>query len=57
MGLSSGNEARDKVQEWHSHKRNFNVYTECGRHSNEWLFGGFSLRKTAKKLWNRDKKE
>lgn len=32
---------------WHKsggkdHKAHVNIYTSCGRHSNEWLFGGLS---------------
>ena len=26
-------------------KKNVNVYTTCGRHSNEWLFSGWSFRR------------
>lgn len=38
-----------------SHDAKVNVYTECGRHSDDWLFGGFSVAGAVKKLW--DKKE
>lgn len=24
----------------------------CGRHANDWLFGGFSVRESVGKLWN-----
>ena len=30
-----------------------NVYTECGRHGDDWLFGGFSLSETMKMLWEK----
>lgn len=33
-----------------------NAYTECGRHSDEWLFGGLSFD-SFKKVWERDKKQ
>ncbi|KAE8453377.1 hypothetical protein EG329_010238 [Mollisiaceae sp. DMI_Dod_QoI] len=33
-----------------------NVYTTCGRHSDEWLFRGFTFN-SLKKVWERDKKE
>jgi len=33
-----------------------NVYTECGRHGDEWLFGGFSLPDKVKRLWQKDPK-
>lgn len=29
-----------------------NVYTSCGRHGDDWLFGGFSLGGTVKKMWD-----
>lgn len=47
----------DKTKRRHSHEPKVNVHTECGRHSDDWLFGGFSVSKTVKKLWERDKKE
>ena len=28
-------------------------FTDCGRHSNDWLFGGFSVKETAKSLLKR----
>jgi hypothetical protein len=31
----------------HSHK---NIYTECGRHSDDWLLGGFSVTETVKRM-------
>jgi len=30
-----------------------NVHTECGRHSDDWLFGGFSVSEAVKKLGKR----
>ncbi len=30
--------------------RNINGFTRCGRHSDEWLFGGLSLGKMMKKV-------
>lgn len=42
----------DKSRRRHSS----NTYTECGRHSGEWLFGGFSVSDSVKKLWEKDKK-
>jgi len=38
----------------HSNEPKKNVYTECGRHSGEWLFGGWSDK--VKRLWEKDKK-
>lgn len=30
-----------------------NVYTQCGRHGDDWLFGGFSVSQTVKRMWDR----
>lgn len=36
----------------HTHTHHYvNIYTECGRHSNEWLFGGLSLADIAGWAW------
>jgi len=37
----------------HSHEPRLNVHTECGRHSDDWLFGGFSVAETMKRLWEK----
>jgi hypothetical protein len=42
------------VRRRYSHEPKKNVYTECGRHSDEWLFGGWSDK--VKRLWEKDKK-
>ncbi|KAM0286270.1 hypothetical protein ACHAQH_000999 [Verticillium albo-atrum] len=34
-------------------RRNVNVYTHCGRHSNEYLFGGRSLTDLARSVFKR----
>ncbi|TAQ87949.1 hypothetical protein B7494_g3719 [Chlorociboria aeruginascens] len=36
-----------------SNEAKTNVYTECGRHGDEWLFGGFSLGDTVRKIWEK----
>jgi hypothetical protein len=36
-----------------SHDPKINVYTECGRHGDDWLFGGFSVSGTVKSLWEK----
>jgi hypothetical protein len=46
----------DKTKRRHSHEPKVNGYTECGRHGDDWLFGGFSVSGSVKKLWERDKK-
>ncbi|KAH8816315.1 hypothetical protein F5884DRAFT_852758 [Xylogone sp. PMI_703] len=30
-----------------------NIYTQCGRHSNEWLFGGLSFSGTVRRIWKK----
>jgi hypothetical protein len=49
---SSRSDKGDKARRRHSS----NNYTECGRHGDDWLFGGFSVSDSVKKLWERDKK-
>lgn len=34
-----------------------NVHTECGRHSDDWLFGGFSMANVVKMFWPSGKKD
>jgi len=46
---------KEKARRRHSHENHVNVYTECGRHSDDWLFGGFSVGNAVKKMW--EKKE
>jgi hypothetical protein len=46
---------KDMVKRRHSTEPRMNVHTECGRHSDDWLFGGFSVAGVVKKIW--DKKE
>jgi len=46
----------DKARRRHSSEPKINGYTECGRHGDDWLFGGFSVSDSVKKLWERDKK-
>jgi len=52
----SRNEKLAKAKRRHSHESKINNYTECGRHGDDWLFGGFSVSDSVKKLWERDKK-
>jgi len=49
--------AGDKIKRRHSHEPKINVYTECGRHSDDWLFGGFSVSDSFRKLLDRDRKD
>ncbi|KAE9380512.1 hypothetical protein N431DRAFT_432787 [Stipitochalara longipes BDJ] len=53
---SSRNDKLAKAKRRHSHESKVNNYTECGRHGDDWLFGGFSVSDSVKKLWERDKK-
>ncbi|KAH6713675.1 hypothetical protein BKA61DRAFT_575662 [Leptodontidium sp. MPI-SDFR-AT-0119] len=52
-------ESRDsKPSRRHSHDpAKINGYTTCGRHGDDWLFGGFSVSGAVKKLWEKDNKE
>lgn len=38
-------------------RENRNVHTECGRHSNDWLFGGFSVTGSIKKMMEKKDKK
>jgi hypothetical protein len=40
----------------HSNEGKINVHTECGRHSDEWLFGGFSVAGAVRKMLGDGKK-
>ena len=41
----------------HSNEGKTNLYTECGRHSDEWLFGGLSVAGVVRKMLNNERKE
>lgn len=56
MSPSTGSYGGDKMKRRHSSEPKINGYTACGRHSNDWLFGGFSVSGQVKKLWEKDKK-
>lgn len=52
------NSGDSKPSRRHSHgPAKVNGYTTCGRHSDDWLFGGFSVSGAVKKLWEKDNKE
>jgi hypothetical protein len=59
LRFASGSKSRtspkdgEKIKRRHSHEPKVNVYTECGRHSDEWLFG--PLADSVKRLLDRDK--
>ncbi|KAL0931880.1 uncharacterized protein CTRU02_212833 [Colletotrichum truncatum] len=38
----------------HSHSQTVNVYTHCGRHSSQFLFGGRSFTDMARSIFKRD---
>jgi hypothetical protein len=42
-----------KTKRRYSHEPKVNLYTECGRHSDDWLFGGFALSDAVKKIWGK----
>lgn len=37
----------------HFHETHANVYTECGRHGDDWLFGGWSVGGVVKRVLGR----
>jgi len=39
-----------------SNEGKINVHTECGRHGDEWLFGGFSVAGAVRKMLGEGKK-
>jgi hypothetical protein len=55
LARSGTRDSDNKTRRRRSNDPKINVYTECGRHSDDWLFGGFSVSGTMKMLW--DKKE
>ncbi|KAL2069559.1 hypothetical protein VTL71DRAFT_14238 [Oculimacula yallundae] len=57
---TSSRPRRDEEQpsrRWSHDPAKVNGYTTCGRHGDDWLFGGFSVAGTVKKLWEKDGKE
>lgn len=34
----------------HSHENHVNVHTECGRHGDDWLFGGWNIGGVVKRV-------
>jgi hypothetical protein len=48
-----GNPKKGEVKRRYSADPKINVYTECGRHSDDWLFGGWNVTGTVKKIWER----
>ncbi|THV54316.1 hypothetical protein BGAL_0029g00100 [Botrytis galanthina] len=57
VNRGKGGVKKDEVKRRHSSNEHVNVYTECGRHSDDWLFGGFSVTDAVKKIWNKDGKD
>jgi len=50
-----GGKGRGGIKRRHTVDPRVNIHTECGRHSDDWLFGGWSVAGAVKKIW--DKKE
>jgi len=50
--VPSGANGRMEGKRRHSNEGKTNVYTACGRHSDEWLFGGFSVAGVVRKMLN-----
>lgn len=53
-GLGRGD---GSVKRRSSSEARMNVHTECGRHSDDWLFGGFSMANVVKMFWPSGKKD
>ncbi len=48
----------EKPSRRHSHDPSkVNVHTECGRHGDDWLFGGWTVSGAVRKLWDKDTKQ
>lgn len=44
----------DGISHWHhARQEHVNLHTECGRHGDEWLFGGWSLMEVVRGLLRR----
>jgi len=41
----------DRVLKPHSHHGHTNIHTGCGRHGDDWLFGGLSLVEVVRKMF------
>jgi len=53
-----GGKKKDGLKRRHSsNDAHTNVYTACGRHSDDWLFGGFSVAGVVKKIWQKESKD
>ena len=50
-----GSSHKDPMKRRHTVDPRVNIHTECGRHGDDWLFGGWNLGDTVKKIW--DKKD
>lgn len=48
-----GESERDRITKRHSNPSHINIYTECGRHSDDWLFGGFSMIEAVKRMFEK----
>ena len=43
----------DALKRRHSNENHVNVYTDCGRHGDDWLFGGWSVGGVMRRVWGR----
>lgn len=41
----------------HHHETHINVHTECGRHGDDWLFGGWNVGGVVKRVFSGGRKE
>lgn len=43
----------DALKRRHSNENHVNVHTDCGRHGDDWLFGGWSVGGAVRRVWRR----
>jgi hypothetical protein len=52
-GEEEEEEERARITKRHSHPSHINIYTECGRHGDDWLFGGFSVIEAVRRIFEK----
>ena len=48
--------AHEHAKHHHYHETHVNVHTECGRHGDDWLFGGWSMGGVVKRVFSGERK-
>jgi hypothetical protein len=52
--ISPKSPMREGFNRRHSDDPKINVYTKCGRNSDDWLFSGWNVADTVKKIWEKE---